>query len=122
MTQFVQLEILYNQYSNLLNEITNLINDEDFDSVLAKLQYKNDLIRKLANAKNTTKLTDEQAQKIILIEQQLQEKEHSNIKLLSKLHDEIGKMLKDTNKKVKINSVYNVMNKNQTGFLCDLSE
>lgn len=122
MTQFEQLKILYNQYSNLSDEITKLICDEDYDSIFAKMQYKENLMQKLVSAKNTTNLTEDEAKYAFLIEKELWAKEQNNIVLLSKLHKEIGETLKDTNKKVKINSAYNMVNNEKTGLFCDLSE
>lgn len=108
MTQIETLELLGNQLLNLSNEIETMINNEDYLGIESKLEYKDNLFKKFVAAKKTTEITEEEHQKIQLLETKIMEKEHANISLLEKLRHSGEEELKNTKDKIKINSAYEI--------------
>ena len=102
MTQFENLELLYHQFFNLADEIKMMVDKEQYDEAVEKMQYKDQLIKKLLTTKKTVELSDKDRQKLDLIEAKLQEKEQNNLILFKKVFDEVGESLDQTKKKVKI--------------------
>lgn len=122
MTQFKDLELIYNEYFFLVDEISSMIKKEEYFDISNKLESKERLLKKLANAKKTTKLTTEEIEYTQKMEQQLREKEHANIELLISLKDEVAKKLSINKKKLKINNAYAISSKKDSGRLIDYSE
>ena len=122
MTQFKNLELLYNQFFNLADEIKTMIEQEEYNAAIIKLKYKDKLMKKLSVMKKTVIFTDEDTSKLHVIEQKLQEKELENISYLSKLRSETEQKIQTTNKKVKVNSAYSIHSKNESGVFVDVSE
>lgn len=122
MTKFSQLELIYNQFVNLSNELNTLIEDEEYDYVIEKLPQKDKLIKKLLNAKKTAVLTKEENEKIELIEKSIKENETKTLNNLKKLQDELAIEIKATKSKVKIGSAYAIEPENEHGIIIDISE
>jgi len=122
MTQFANLELLYNQFFNLADEIITMIDKEEYSEAIVKLEYKDKLMKKLSVTKKTVVLSDEDMVRLQLIEQKLQEKELENITYLSKLRNEMGQKIQNTNKKVKMNSAYDLYSKKSSGVFVDITE
>lgn len=122
MTQFATLELLYNQFFNLVDEINSMIENEDYNSAILRLKDKDKLIKRLISAKKTANCTAEEEQQLLLIEKKLMDKEKSNIKHLEKLRDKAGEELTLTKKKVKINSAYDIPQERGHGVYLDISE
>lgn len=122
MTQFQNLELLYNQLLNLADEIKMMVDKEQYEEAVEKMQYKDKLIKKLINTKKTVVFSPEDQEKLELIETRLQEKEQNNIKLANKIFQEMGENLNKTKNKVKISSAYSVQNETNRGIFVDISE
>lgn len=122
MTQYANLELLYNQFFNLAEEIKQMIEKEEYEDAILKLSYKEKLMKKLSVTKKTVIFTEEETAKLHQIEQKLQEKELENLDYLNKLRNEMGQKLKNTNSKVKMNSAYGVYSKETSGVYVDISE
>lgn len=122
MTQFAQLEMIYTQFVNLINEINIMIDNEEYDFAIQKLPQKDKLLKKLLNTKKTVNLTQEERQKIELIEQTIKEKETRTLNDLKKLQNEIAKEISSTKSKVKIGSAYALQAENDQGAIIDISE
>lgn len=122
MTQFQNLELLYNQLLNLADEIKMMVDKEQYDEAVEKMQYKDKLIKKLINTKKTVVFSPEDQEKLELIEKKLQEKEQNNIELANKIFKEMGENLNKTKSKVKISSAYSVQNETARGMFIDISE
>lgn len=122
MTQFQNLEILYNQLINLADEIKMMVDKEQYEEAVEKMQYKDKLIKKLINTKKTVVFSLEDQEKLELIEKKLQEKEQNNIDLANKIFEEMGQNLNKTKKKVKISSAYSVQNETARGMFVDITE
>ena len=122
MTQFANLELLYNQFFNLADEIKTMIDKEEYNEAIIKLKYKDELMKKLSVTKKTVVFSDEDTARLHQIEQKLHDKDLENISYLSKLRNEMGQKLQNTNKKVKMNSAYDMHSKNTSGVFVDVSE
>lgn len=122
MTKFENIELIYNQFSNLADEIHSMIDNEDFDELAIKLEYKDTLIKKLTAMKKTLDLTSEEYEKMNILEQKLKIKEMQNIDYLSKLHDDVGQKLKNTKNKVRMSSAYAIKTQENSGVYFDLTE
>lgn len=122
MTQFSQIELLFNQYLNSSKEIDSLIQDEKYEEVMDELKARNKLVKKIFLAKKTATLTEEQKQKLDSIEQQMEENEKKHISSLKILHKELGEKIKNTKGKIKINDAYSLSAKKGSGLFVDLTE
>lgn len=122
MTQFETLEIIYNQLFNLADEIKNLVENERYNEVVIKLKYKDQLINKFINAKKTAQLTDEEMVMAEALDKKLSEKEHDNLAFCEKIHTNLADELKNTQKKVKMNSAYEIRTDKNQGHLIDTME
>lgn len=122
MTQFENLEILYNQFFNLTDEIRQLIEKEEYAAASEKIEYKEQLIIKLVNTKKTVKCTEEEKLKMIEFEEKIKEKDKENIEFLTSLREDLKEQLTVTKQKIKVSSVYRKNAEQKTGIFCDLSE
>lgn len=122
MTSFENLELLYNQFYNLADEIKSMIENENYKEAISKLGYKNKLIKKLITTKKTVDLTAVDKQKLLLMDEKLKEKEQNNITFLDKLRIEVSKELNETKGKLKINTAYEIKKENNSGRMVDFSE
>lgn len=122
MTEFAHIELIIKQYFNLANEIDSLIEKEEYDAVIPKLEYKDEIIKKLFLAQKTVRFTDEEKQKFQMIEQKIRENEQKAIESLEKLQSATGEELKRTNKKVKVSSAYDIHTEENQGTMINYSE
>lgn len=122
MTQFEHLELIYNQFLNLADEINALIEEEDYESVVDKLEHKDKLVKKILMARKTVNFTDEEIEKARLIEQKIRENENETLVLLTNLQNEIGEELLKTRKKIKMSTAYTVIPEESQGYMVDISE
>lgn len=122
MTQFSQIELIYNQYLNLANEIADLIADEEYDATSAKLEHHDKLIKQLALAKITVKLTETEKLTMQAMETTIQEKTETILANLKKLRVELASEVKTTKEKVKLSSAYDAHADGRQGDLIDISE
>lgn len=122
MTQFSQLELIYNQFLNLLKEIDIFIENEEYEAAVDKLEHKDNLLKKLILTKKTVNFTPEEQQKIQLIEQEIREKEKKALDNLEKLQNDVAIELSSTKAKVKINSAYTIQSEAVESTFIDISE
>lgn len=122
MTQFEHLELLYNQFLNLADEINTMIEKEEYGAAAAKLEYKDKLIKKILLTKKTVSFTDAEIEKASLIEQKIRENEQETLISLQKFQNEIGEKLNNTKKKLKVSTAYTVKSDEQHGDIIDISE
>jgi len=121
MTEFKQLKSIYNQLFNVADEIKSMMDKEEFNEAITKLQYKDILIEKFALTKKNITLTDEEKEEIVEIEAKLKKIEFRNIEFLKGLHSDVARELKKTNNSLKINRAYSKKG-SQQGSMLDLSE
>ena len=122
MTQFEQLKGIYKQFFNLADEIKSMIDKEEYNEAISKLQYKDTLIAKFALTKKTVTLNEEEKQEMIEIEAKLKEIEANNLEFLKSMHSEVAAKLKKTNKTLKMNKAYSKKDSQQKGSMLDISE
>lgn len=122
MTTFEDIKLLYTQFLNLSKEINLFIENEDYDSANIDIQRRNKLISRIINVKKTVVLKEREKEEIIQLEQRIIEDNKKLITALEEHKFEIGKELKDINKKVKINSAYEIKSGMGQGKLIDYSE
>lgn len=122
MTEYKQLEILYNQFSNLTDEIQILIKNGEYNELMRKLEHKSKLLDKLYLTKKTVIFTDDEMKKSKLMEQNLRDKDELNISLIEKLKTELGVELNATNKQVMVNSAYTIVADDNKGTVFDITE
>lgn len=122
MNQFEQLIGLYQQLINLADETKSLIDVEEYNEAILKLNYKDSLISKFSGMKKNMVFNEEQKKQVNIIEQILKEKEEANIELLSGLRLDVVAELKKVNNHLKVNNAYSrSMNKGQ-GSIVDILE
>jgi len=122
MTTFESLELVYDQFMNLSDEIKKMIEAEEFTEALDKLQDKNRLIQKLINARKTIVVTEENKAKLEALDKQIMEKDEKNLEFSTLIHKNLGDKLKSTHKKVKVNSAYSINTGSKSGIYLNLTE
>lgn len=122
MTQFSQIELIYNQLLNLVNEITALIENEEYDDAAAKIENKDKLVKQLSAMKKTVNFTNEEKLKMQLIEDTIKEKNDTMLVDVKKVREELAKEVNSTKKKIKLNSAYDKQRPNIQGAMIDISE
>jgi len=122
MTQFSQIELIYNQILNLANEITALVENEEYDIASAKLEHKDKLVGQLSVAKKTVNLTVEENSQMQTMERMIKEQNDTMLVDLQKLKVEVAGELNTTKKKVKLSSAYDHHVDNRQGDMIDISE
>lgn len=122
MTQFEQLKLIYNQLFNLADEITFMVEKEEFNEAISKLQHKDNLIKTFLTAKKTVELDESQEQEMLLLDEKLKEKEVNNIEILKNLRSDVAAELRKTKKSLKVNNAYSVHTDEHQGSMFDLSE
>lgn len=122
MTQFSQVELLYNQFLNLSDEIINLIQSDLPDDAMEKLEEKDKLFKKIINARKTLKCSNEEFERLSEIENRIKVKEQESIKYFTKLRQDIEEELQKTKQKTKVVFAYKKNSENETGNICDFEE
>lgn len=121
MSHTDQLKRLYNQFFNIADEIKSLVEKEEFQEALSKIQYKDTLIKKFVTEKKSIVLSEEDKKEVQELDKLLIEKEESNLQMLKELHAKVGAELNKTNKNLKLNNAYAALNKPK-GSILDFSE
>jgi hypothetical protein len=122
MTQFNQIELIYNQILNLTNEIAVMIENEEYDIASTKLQHKDKLVGQLSIAKKTVNFTAKENLQMQAIEKTIKEKNDTMLADLQKLKVEVASELNATKTKVKLSSAYDHQADNRQGDMIDISE
>lgn len=122
MTQFENVELIYKQFFNLTSEIKEMLENEEYDEVIGSLKHKDKLIKKIILVNKTAKLSNEEKEKIDVLNNRIQESEKKILKELQKHQIEVGETLKEARKKVKLNSAYAKYPTKTQGVIIDVSE
>lgn len=122
MTQFQQLELLCFQFYNLSDEIKKLIENEEYQAAINKLNDKETLLRKLVIAKKTVDITDDEKNDLDILEEKIRQKDKEIINFLANLKEEVKRELTITKNKVRVNTAYSQNNEKKTGTFLDFSE
>ena len=122
MSTFEQLKMIYSQFSNIADEIKSMINNEEYNEAISKIQYKETLIEKLALVKNNITITDAEKEEMLEIEAEFIKKEKSNLDFLTGLHADVAVKLREVNQSLKITKAYAQNTTRQGGSILDMSE
>lgn len=122
MTDFKDLELIYNQLGSLSDEIDELINDEDYSLAKNKVAYRDKLFKRAMIAKRTVNLTRENEAYLEQLESKIIAGQKKNIDKLTELRDKIKIEIQKTKKRVKLNSMYSFTPPADQGNLIDFSE
>jgi len=121
MTQFNQIELIYNQILNLVNEIAVMVEKEEYDAAAAKFEHKDKLVKQLSMTKKTVKFSEEEKLKMQSIENVIKETDENMLENLKKLRVEVANELKITKKRLKLSSAYERSTKRK-GAIIDIEE
>ena len=105
-TAFTQLKALCKQFINLAKEIDYMVDKEEFNAALSRIEGKDNLINKYHLAKKVTKLSPAEQEEINALEQKIVEYEKSNIEKFEQIKDSALLDLIKTNKNLKVNQAY----------------
>lgn len=122
MSQYDQLKLLYNQLINLTEEENKLVEAKAYQEIDSMLVYKAKLIRRVVVLKNMIEFTPHEAEEFSQIEQKYKQNEERNIQKFSKIKDELGLKLKNTQKNINLKSAYAKEKKERQGSLLDYTE
>ena len=122
MSTFEQLKMIYSQFSNIADEIKSMINNEEYNEAISKIQYKETLIEKLALVKNNIIITDAEKEEMLEIEAEFIKKEKSNLDFLTGLHADVAVKLREVNQSLKITKAYAQNTTRPGGSILDMSE
>ena len=122
MSTFEQLKMIYSQFSNIADEIKSMINNEEYNEAISKIQYTETLIEKLALVKNNIIITDAEKEEMLEIEAEFIKKEKSNLDFLTGLHADVAVKLREVNQSLKITKAYAQNTTRPGGSILDMSE
>lgn len=122
VTQFSQIELIYNRLLNLITEISSLIKDEEYSMASEKVELQEKLVKQFASAQKTVNLTTEEKNKIQTMETTIREKNDTMLADLQKLRAELAGEVKETKSKIKLSSAYEPQPMKRQGDLIDISE
>jgi hypothetical protein len=122
MTQFSQIELLYNEYEHLSDEISKMLKDESYEDVKEKLAEREKLMNEIIAVKKTVELTKEDEVKLYEIESKIHKENIATIEALEVLKNEVGLELNKTIQRVRVNSAYTIHSEPDGGDLLDYSE
>lgn len=122
MTNLVDLQLLFNQFSNLLDEMDDLIENNYYDEMQLKIIQSNKLLNKIVLAKKTLVLKDDERDELSNLEQSLLNKHQEKLSFYKERKSEIELEIKKSGKKVKVSSAYDARSQSTSGRLIDISE
>jgi len=122
MSQFETITLLYQQLVNLADEIRSMIEKEEYNELMLKLNYKEALLLKFSTMRKNTVFDQEQQQRIQKIEHVLMEKEGANVRLLESLHSDVAVELKRVNNRLKVNKAYSGQGNREPGSILNTLE
>lgn len=107
MTTFENLELIYNEFLSVSDEVINLcVNKEDYDTAIDKIEQKNNAMKKLIIARKTSSLTEEEQAKINLLDEKIRQNEEHLLEFLKENKTKIKNEIDITKKRVRISSAY----------------
>ena len=119
--QFEQLMLLYNQLKNGAEDISRMIDSEDFDSAITMIKSRQKLFLNCKCMLKYMELTPVQKKEVDVIVDKIRELEIMNIKKLEKNMQNVQTELKKTQKTQKIQQAYDI-NQNLKGSIVNIKE
>ena len=106
--QFQQLLMQYEQLVNGAEDISNMIDNENYDSAITMLKSREQVFINCRNIRRYLELTDIQQKQIDQITDKLKDLEFKNIKKLEKNMESVQLELAKTQKSQKLKNAYNI--------------
>ena len=106
--QFQQLLMQYEQLVNGAEDISNMIDNENYDSAITMIKAREQVFINCRNIRRYLELTDIQQKQIDQITDKLKDLEFKNIKKLEKNMESVQQELAKTQKSQKLRNAYNV--------------
>ncbi len=104
--QYEQLILLYNQLKNGAEDISRMIDNEEYDSAITMLRAREPLFTNCKNIRRYLELTPQQKKEADDLVEKIRELELKNIKKLEKSMDEVKLELVKAQKNQKIQQAY----------------
>ena len=104
--QFEQLMLLYSQLKNGGEEISRMIDIEDFDSAITMIKSREELFLNCKCIRKYLELTPVQQKELDVILDEIRTLEITNIKKLEKGMEEIQQEIKKSQKTLKLQQIY----------------
>lgn len=122
MTKLFDLQLLFNQFSSLLDEMDDLIENNYYDELQLKIIQSNKLLDRIVLAKKTLVLKDDEKDELSNLEWSLLKKHQEKLNFYKERKSELEIEIKNSGKKVKVSSAYDSVSKTSSGRLIDISE
>ena len=119
--QFEQLMLQYNQLKNGAEDISRMIQNEDFDNALTMINSREEIFLSCKCIRKYLELTPVQQKELDTILSELKELEMNNIKKLSIRMKEFKQELKITQQNEKFQQAYN-FDENNKGNIINVEE
>lgn len=119
--QFEQLMLQYNQLKNGAEDISRMIENEDFDSALTMIKSREEIFLNCKCMRRYLELTPLQERALNKLLDELRELELGNIRTLSQSMVEVQQELKRTQQNEKIQHAYE-SGEDQKGSIINISE
>lgn len=119
--QFEQLMLQYTQLKNAAEDISRMIDNEDFDTAITRIKAREELYLSCKCIRKYLELTPVQQKELDAILEELRELELANIKKLEKGMEDVQNELKVNHKTKKIQQAYNY-NTHSKGSIVNLQE
>lgn len=119
--QFEQLMLQYNQIKNGSEDISRMIDNEDFDNAITMLKNREKLFLSCKCIQKYLELTPVQQKELDKLVDEIKTLEMKNIKKLEKNKDEVLKELKKNQKTQKIQQAYD-FNADASGSIINIKE
>ena len=113
--QFEQIQILYNQLFNSVQEVKNYISNQDYDNAILKENYIAILVQKINYLKQTVKLEDNELNILNEISNKIMEIENENISNIENSKQLVLQQIKKLNNQDKLSAKYNTIDSEQDG-------
>lgn len=119
--QFEQLMLQYTQLKNAAEDISRMIDNEDFDTAITRIKAREELYLSCKCIRKYLELTPVQQKELDAILEELRKLELANIKKLEKGMEDVQNELKVNHKTKKIQQAYNY-NTHSKGSIVNLQE
>ena len=104
--QFEQLMLQYTQLKNGSQDISQMIDNEDYDSAITMIKNRENIFLNCKCMRRFLELTPEQEEKLNVLLEELKKSEEENMAKLQKGMDEVQSELKKIQTNQKIKNVY----------------
>lgn len=119
--QFEQLMLQYNQLKNSAEDISRMIQNEDFDNALTMINSREEIFLSCKCMRKYLELTPAQQKELDLLLDELRNLEMNNIRNLSTRMKEVKQELKTTQQNEKFQQAYN-FDENNKGSIINVEE